>query len=160
MSDAPGTATEMKSASKGGNPFTALAQRPRLMLLLLAGWSILTVLTQTFTGSSIFLEDHGRSELELDGALGGLALGWQGIPLAALYIYSFRNPVRYRPVFILALIHMAALSAAQLYHLLITGDFTIESVFVPLIGSVALGALVLLHLLQPQEEPQARHLAD
>ena len=155
MSDAPGTATRMESASKGGNPVTALAQRPRLMLLLLAGWSILTVLTQTFTGSSIFLESHNTSELELDGALGGLALGWQGIPLAALYIYSFRNPVRYRPVFLLALVHMGALSAAQLYHLLIPGDFTIESVLVPFIGSVSLGALVLLHLSQPQEEPQA-----
>ena len=155
MSDAPGTATKMKSASKGGNPITALAQRPRLMLLLLAGWSILTVLVQTFTSSSIFLENHSTNELELDGALGGLALGWQGIPLAAIYIYSFRNPVRYRPVFLLALIHMGALSAAQLYHLLIAGDFTIESVFVPLVGSLALGALVLLHLSQPQEEPQA-----
>ena len=155
MSDAPGTATGMESASEGGNPFTTLAQRPRLMLVLLAGWSILTVLTQTFTGSSIFLENHGTSDLKLDGLLGGLALGWQGIPLAAIYIYSFRNPVRYRPVFLLALIHMGALSAAQLYHLLFTSNFTIESVLVPLIGSVALGALVLLHLLQPQEEPQA-----
>ncbi len=160
MSDAPGTVTGMESASKGGNPFTTLAQRPRLMLVLLAGWSILTVLTQTLTSSSIFLENHSADGLELDGLLGGLALGWQGIPLAAIYIYSFRNPGRYRPVFLLALIHMGALSAAQLYHLLIRGNFTIESVFVPLVGSVALGALVLVHLFQPREEPPAPHLAD
>ncbi len=160
MSDAPGTVTRMEPAGEGGNPFITLAQRPRLMLLLLAGWSILTVLVQTFTSSSIFLENHSSSELELDGALGGLALGWQGIPLAALYIYAFRNPVRYRPVFILALIHMGALAAAQLYHLLITGDFTIESVFVPLVGSLALGALVFVHLFQPRDEQPAPQSVD
>lgn len=158
MSDAPATATAVEQT--GGNPFIRLAQRPRLMLLLLAGWSILTVLAQTFTSSSLLLENHSASELELDGALGGLALGWQGIPLAAIYIYSFRNPVRYRPVFTLALIHMGALAASQLYHLLITGDFTIESVIVPLVGSVALGALVFVHLFQPRDDPPAPHSAE
>ena len=155
MSEAPATATGVEQAGTGGNAVVALAQRPRLMLLLLAGWSILTVLAQTFTNSSLLLENHSSSELELDGVLGGLALGWQGIPLAALYIYSFRNPVRYRPVFFLALIHMSALATSQLYHWLITGDYTIESIFVPLVGSAALGALVLVHLLQPQDEPPA-----
>ncbi len=75
MSNAPGTEAGVEPAGEGGNPFTNLAQRPRLMLLLLAGWSILTVL-------------------------------------------------------------------------------------VPFIGSVTLGALVLLHLLQPQEEPPAPRPAD
>ena len=156
MSDAPATATAVEQAGGNGNAVTALASRPRLLLLLLAGWSFLTVLTQTFTGSSILLENHGSSEIELDGALGGLALGWQGIPLAALYIYSFRNPVRYRPVFLLALIHMGALAAAQLYHLLISGNYTVESVIVPLIGSVALGVLVGVHLLRAPDETHAQ----
>ena len=160
MSEAPATAPGVEQAGKGGNAVVTLAQRPRLMLLLLAGWSILTVMAQTFTSSSLLLENHSSSELQLDGVLGGLALGWQGVPLAALYIYSFRNPVRYRPVFFLALIHMGALAASQLYHLLITGDYTIESVIVPLVGSVALGALVFVHLLQPQDDPPAPRPAD
>ena len=161
MSEAPATARGVEQAGTGGNAFIKLAQRPRLMLLLLAGWSILGVMAQTFTSSGLFLENHlatlekGTLELELDGAVGGFALGWQGIPLAALYIYSFRNPVRYRPVFFLALIHMSALATSQLYHWLITSDYTIESIFVPLVGSAALGALVVVHLLQPQDEQPA-----
>ncbi len=161
MSDAPGTAMGVEPAEENGNAFIRLAHRPRLMLLLLAGWSILSVMAETFTSSGIFLENHlatldkGTLELELDGALGGFALGWQGIPLAALYIYCFRDPPRYRAVFFLALIHMGALAASQIYHWLITSDFTFESIIVPLAGSVALGALVFIHLFQPRDEREA-----
>ena len=166
MSDAPGTVTGMEPASDGGNAFIRLAQRPRLMLLLLAGWSILGVMAQTFTSSGLFLENHlatlekGTLELQLDGALGGFALGWQGIPLAAIYIYAFRDPSRHRPVFFLALIHMGALAASQLYHWLGTSDFTFESIIVPLAGSAALAALVLVHLFQPRDEPPTPRPAD
>lgn len=157
MSDAPGTATGVEKVDEGGNAFITLAQRPRLMLLMLAGWSIIGVLTETFTSSSLFLENHNPGELDLDGALGGFALGWEGIPLAALYIYCFRDPPRYRAVFLLALIHMSALAASQLYHWLVTSDYTIESILVPLAGSAALGALVFVHLFQPRDEPPAPH---
>ena len=160
MSDAPATATGVEPAGDEGNAFIRLAQRPRLMLMMLAGWSILSVMAQTFTSSSLFLENHSSFELELDGALGGFALGWQGIPLAALYIYCFFDPPRYRPVFFLALIHMGTLSAAQLYHWLITSDFTFESIIVPLAGSAVLAALVFVHLFQAREEPPAPHPAD
>jgi len=166
MSDAPGTVTGVEPAGDDGNAFIKLAQRPRLMLLLLAGWSILGVMVQTFTSSGIFLENHlafpGESnlELELDGALGGFALGWQGIPLAALYIYAFRDPSRNRSVFFLALIHMGTLAASQIYHWLITSDFTFESIIVPLAGSVALAVLVFVHLFQPRDEPPAQRPAD
>ena len=166
MSDAPGTATGVEPAGDGGNAFITLAQRPRLMLLLLASWSILSVMAQTFTSSGLFLENHlafpgeGNLELELDGALGGFALGWQGIPLAAIYIYAFREPSRHRSVFFLALIHMGTLAASQLYHWLITSDYTFESIIVPLAGSAALGALVFVHLFQPRDEPPAPRPAD
>jgi len=156
MSDTPGTGAGLGvERPDEGNAFITLAQRPRLMLLLLAGWSILSVMAETFTSSGLFLENHQTGELELDGALGGFALGWQGVPLAALYIYCFRDPPRYRAVFILALIHMGALAASTLYHWLVTEDFTFESIVVPLAGSLALGALCFLHLFQPREEPQA-----
>ncbi len=156
MSDAPGTATGVEPAGEGGNAFITLAQRPRLMLLMLAAWSVVSILAETFTSSGIFLENHlafpGEGELELDGALGGFALGWQGIPLAAIYIYAFRDPSQHRSVFFLALIHMGALAASQLYHWLVTSDFTFESIVVPLAGSGALAALVFVHLFQPRDE--------
>ncbi|MEK7248652.1 MAG: hypothetical protein AAB092_09305 [Chloroflexota bacterium] len=131
------------------NPLLSFLQRPRIMLLLLAVWSILGVLPQVFTESAIFFDNKGR---EIDGALGGFALGWEGVPLAAVYIYAFRNPDRHRPVFWLALIHMAAMAASQLYHLG-TGDFSFESIIVPLAGSGGLSALVFLHLFGPKESP-------
>jgi hypothetical protein len=157
MSDTPGTAPGAGRQDEV-NAFITIAQRPRLMLLMLAAWSILSVMAETFTSSGLFLENHlevdgGNLELELDGALGGFALGWQGVPLAALYIYCFRDPPRYRAVFVLALIHMGALAASTLYHWLVTEDFTFESIVVPLAGSLALGALCFLHLFQPREEP-------
>ena len=160
MSDAPGTATGVEPAGDGGNAFIRLAQRPRLMLLMLASWSILSVMSQTFTSSSLFLENHNPGELDLDGALGGFALGWEGIPLAAIYIYAFRDPSRHRPVFFLALIHMGTLAASQLYHWLITSDYTFESIIVPLAGSATLAALVFVHLFQAREEPLAPRPVD
>lgn len=151
MSEQPtsGQAAETTRAIYTGdqpNPILTFFQRPRIMLLCLAGWSILGVLAQTFTDSGLFLENHNAGELALDGALGGFALGWEGVPLAAVYLYAFRSPSQHRPVFFLALIHMAALVLAQLYHWIVTHDFSFESVAIPLIGSAVLGALVFLHL--------------
>jgi len=152
MSEHPtsGQAAETTRAIYTGdqpNPILHFLQRPRIMLLLLAAWSILSVLAQVFTKSGLFLDAH---DIELDGALGGFALGFEGIPLAAVYIYAFRDPHQHRPVFILALIHMAAMAASQVYHLG-TGDFSFESVAIPLFGSAGLGALVFLHLFSPRE---------
>ncbi|HUF53409.1 MAG TPA: hypothetical protein VMR52_06520 [Dehalococcoidia bacterium] len=157
MSDQP--APEPRAEEGRRNALLALSQTPRILLLLLAAWSILGVLAETFTSSGIFLENHHKIdgenlELELDGALGGFALGWEGIPLAALYIYCFRNPDRYNAVFVLALIHMAALFFSQLYHWLGTSDFSFESVAVPMIGSAVLGAACFLHMFQEREAPK------
>lgn len=159
MSEHPtsGQAAETTRAIYTGdqpNPILTFFQRPRIMLLLLAAWSVLSVLAQVFTASNIFLDAH---DIELDGALGGFALSWEGIPLAAVYIYAFRSPMQHRPVFLLALIHMAAMAASQVYHLG-TGDFSFESVAIPLFGSAVLGALVFLHLFGPRtpEEVAAR----
>lgn len=139
----------------GAEPNAALTflQRPRIVLLMLALWSILGVLTETFTSSGLFLEDHRFGELALDGALGGFALGWEGIPLAALYIYCFRNPDRYVRVFFLAVIHMGALAVSQVFHLA-TGDFSLESVVVPLAGSIALGAAAFVNVFKDRSEEE------
>lgn len=158
MSDQP--TSEPRIEDEGRGAVTTLAQMPRVLLLMLAGWSLLGVLTETFTSSPLFLENHHKVdgenlELELDGALGGFALGWEGIPLAALYIYCFRNPHRYNAVFVLAIIHMAALSASQLYHWIGTSDFSFESIVIPLVGSAFLGLLCFVHMFQPRDEPKS-----
>jgi hypothetical protein len=162
MSEHPGTeqpagTTRVVYTADEPNPILHFLQRPRIMLLLLAGWSLLGVLTQAFTNSGLFLENHNAGSISLDGALGGFAFGWEGIPLAAVYIYAFRHPLEHRPVFWLALIHMAAISASQVFHLG-KGDFSFESVAIPLFGSVGIGGLVFLHLFHPRthEEIAAR----
>ncbi len=78
------------------NPFWATLRQPRIVLILLALWATLGALTEFFTSSGLFVDLHGR---ELDGALGGRALSWEAIPLAVLYLYCSRDPVRYQRVF-------------------------------------------------------------
>jgi hypothetical protein len=128
------------------NPIISFLQKPRIMLLILAGWSIIGVLAQTFTSNGLFLENHRAGELQLDGALGGLALGWEGIPLAVLYVYCFRDPERFHGIYWLALVHMGSVSASQFYHWLVTKDYTFESIVIPLGVSAGIAALVFAHL--------------
>jgi len=129
------------------NPFWTTLRQPRVVLILLALWAIVGALTEFFTSSGLFVDLHGR---ELNGALGGRALSWEAIPLAVLYLYCSRDPVRYHRVFWLALVEQAAAIAANVYHWG-AGDFSFESVFIPIVVATALGLLVFLHLFQPRE---------
>ena len=129
------------------NPFWTTLRQPRVVLILLAVWAIIGALTEFFTSSGLFLDLHNR---ELDGALGGRALSWEAIPLAVLYLYCSRDPVRYQRVFWLALIEQGAAIVANVYHWG-AGDFSFESVFIPIVVATALGLLVFLHLFQPRE---------
>lgn len=129
------------------NPFWAVLRQPRMVLILLAVWAIIGALTEFFTSSGVFVDLHGR---ELDGALGGRALSWEQIPLAVLYLYCARDPARYQRVFWLALIEQAAAVVANIYHWG-AGDFSFESVAIPIAAAAALGLLVFLHLFQPKE---------
>ena len=135
----------------GENPVLKLLLRPRILLMILAAWSILSVLGEIFTRSSIFLDNH---DIEIDGALAGLALSWQGIPLAALYLYGSRDPQQHRQVFWVALIAQLSAVAANLYHFG-NGDFSIESIIIPAGVAGGLAALVLLHLFRPREPEPA-----
>ncbi len=135
----------------GENPVLKFLLRPRILLLILAGWSILSVVAEVFTRSPIFFDNHDR---EIDGALGGLALGWQGIPLAVLYLYASRDPRQYRQIFWVALIAQISAVAANLYHWG-NGDFSFESVVVPAGVAAGLAALVLVHLFRPREPEHA-----
>jgi len=132
------------------NPFWATLRQPRAVLILLAVWAIIGALTEFFTSSGLFVDLGG----ELDGALGGRALSWEAIPLAVLYLYCSRDPVRYQRVFWLALIEQAAAIVANVYHLG-AGDFGLESVFIPIAVAGALGVLVFLHLFQPRGPEEA-----
>jgi hypothetical protein len=144
-----GGAWEEKSL--GDNAFLKLVQRPRIMLILLGAWAIVGFLTELFTSNALFLENHAQGELALDGVLGGRALGWEGIPLAALYLYCARDPERYQRVFWLALIEQAAAIAANFYHWLVTDDFSFESIAIPVGVAAALELLVFLHLFARRE---------
>lgn len=134
------------------NAFLRFAQRPRIMLVLLAVWAIVGVLTEAVTSSGLLFDNHDR---EIDGALAGRALAWQGIPLALLYIYCARDPVRYQRVFWLALVEQVAAVISALFHWIVTDDYSGESIVIPVIGSAALATLVFLHLFQPRQPEEA-----
>lgn len=132
------------------NAVLKFVRRPRPLLFLLVAWALIGVLVEVFTASGLFL---GSKDHNIDGALAARALDWQGIPLAALYLYCARDPVKFQRVFWLALIEQASAVVSILYHWLVTTDFTFGSILIPLIGSGALGALVFLHLFEPREAP-------
>ena len=132
------------------NPFWTTLRQPRVVLILLAVWAIIGALTEFFTSSGLFVD---LNDLELDGALGGRALSWEAIPLAVLYLYTSRDPVRYHRVFWLALIEQAAAIVANVYHWG-AGDFSFESVFIPIVVATALGLLVFLNLFEQRKEPE------
>jgi hypothetical protein len=122
-----------------------LGRKPRILLLLLAGWSVLAAITQLFVNSGLFLDIH---DIELDGALGGFAFSLNALPLAVLYLYCWRSPVQFRHVFWLAFIHQVAMVAGVLYQWAI-GTFSFESIVIPLAGSAALAAFSFLQIFEP-----------
>jgi hypothetical protein len=135
----------------GDNALLQLVQQPRILLVLLAAWEIVAVLLE-FLASSGYSLDIDRG---LDGVLAGRLLSWQAIPLAILYLYCARDPVRYSRIFWLALIEQAAAIAANLYH---WGADHLEpqAIFIPIAVSAALGALAFLNVFQ-RGEPEREY---
>ena len=142
-----GAPSPASSGSGGGNPFLGFVQQPRIILIMLIVWSVLTVITEAVNQSGLFLDIKID---ELDGALGGLGLSFQGIPLAVLYGDSLRDPSRHRRIFWLALVHMGAAILANIYHLG-KGDFSIESIIIPVVVAGSLFVLSFLQIFQPRE---------
>jgi hypothetical protein len=138
------------TASQTGRSFGAslirAGRKPRILLVMLAGWTSMAVLAQIFVNSGIFLDIH---TMELDGALGGFALSFNAVPLAVLYLYCWRDPEQYRHVFWLALIHQAAMAIGAVYELSI-GTFSFESVVILLAGSGLLAVLCFLQVFEPK----------
>lgn len=133
----------------GENAFLKFVQRPRIVLALLMAWSLITVIIEAWPESDIFF--NVKAGDEIDGALGGGVLMWQGIPLALLYFLSFRNPQHNRSVFWVGLIQQGAAIAANLFQWG-TGTFTAESIMIPVAVSAGLGALVFVNVFGPREE--------
>jgi len=133
---------EARPVAVDTNALLKTLQRPRVLLILLAAWDIMAVVTEFFTSNGLFFDLQNN---EIDGILGGRALSWQGIPLAILYLYVSRNPQAYPRIFWLALIEQLAVIGAAIYHLG-AGDFSAESIILPVAVSGGLGFLVLLHL--------------
>lgn len=143
---------ESRPAAVEENAFFETIRQPRIVLLLLAAWDIIGAIAEFFTSSGLFvdLRDH-----QIDGLLGGRALSWEAIPMAVLYIYASRDPDRYHRVFWLALIEQAVAIFANIYHLG-AGDFSLESIIVPVGVAGGLALLIFLHLFQPKEGAEAR----
>jgi hypothetical protein len=154
MSDMPGTRREDQASQKplGENALLQLVQRPRILLMLLAAWEIVGVVVELFASADISL----NIENGLDGVLAGRLLSWQSIPLAVLYLYCARDPMRYPRIFWLALIEQGAAVAANVYHL-VADDLEFEAVFIPLAVSASLGLLAFLNVFQ-RREPEREYV--
>lgn len=123
-----------------------MVRRPGVLLGMLAAWSLLAFVSQLFVNGGLFLDIHGA---ELDGALGGLALSFNALPLALLYLYAMTSPARRPEIFWLALVHQLAMVAGALYHWAL-GTFTAESIIVPAVISGALAVLSFLQVFEPR----------
>jgi hypothetical protein len=137
----------------GENPFLKFVQRPQPLLVILAVWEIIGALTEFFTSSGLFVDLHNG---ELDGALGGRVFGWEQIPLAVLYLYCARDPLRFQKVFWLALIEQGVAIIANTYHWG-AGDFSVESILIPVGVAGGLGVLIVLHLFEPRSAEDEAH---
>lgn len=150
MSELPDTRREGADygyeKSLGDNGILQLVQQPRVLLVLLAAWEIVGVLVELFASSGFSLDIEGG----LDGVLAGRLLSWQSVPLAVLYLYCARDPVRYQRIFWLALIEQVAAVAANLYHA-IADQLEIEAIFIPVVVSASLGLLAFLNVFQRRE---------
>ena len=150
MSELPDTRREGadygSQKSLGDNGILQLVQQPRVLLILLAAWEIVGVLVELFASSGFSLDIEGG----LDGVLAGRLLTWQSVPLAVLYLYCARDPVRYQRIFWLALIEQTAAVAANIYHL-VTDQLEVEAIFIPVVVSASLGLLAFLNVFQRRE---------
>jgi hypothetical protein len=150
MSEMPGTRGEGTDygyqKSLGDNGILQLVQQPRVLLVLLAAWEIVGVLVELFASSGFSLDIEGG----FDGVLAGRLLSWQSVPLAVLYLYCARDPVRYQRIFWLALIEQGAAVSANLYHF-VADQLEFEAIFFPIIVSASLGTLAFLNVFQRRE---------
>jgi len=122
-------------------------RQPRMVLILLAVWDILAVITQVLSNSFLFdMEGH-----EASGILAGRAFSASMVIPAIIYLWAARDPKRYRQVFWLALVEQVIVVLSCFYH---RGaeDITWAGTIIPAVISGGLIFLVFFNLFQPREE--------
>jgi hypothetical protein len=124
-----------------GRPNPSSQARLQLTLIALAAWNLLTFLLELASASVI---DVG----EIDGVLGGRAVGGATAVLGIAYIYAARNPVRYRFVLWLASLEQVVALFSMTFHWA-RNDVEFIEVVVPML--VAVGFLVLLMTNLPRQ---------
>ena len=122
-------------------------RQPRMVLILLAVWDILAVITQVLSNSFLFdMEGH-----EASGILAGRAFSASMVIPAIIYLWAARDPKRYRQVFWLALVEQVVVVLSCFYH---RGaeDITWAGTIIPAVISGGLIFLVFFNLFQPRKE--------
>jgi hypothetical protein len=120
-------------------------RQPRVMLILLAIWDILGVITQLLSASFLF-DMEGK---EASGIFGGRAFGASALIPAIVYLWALRDPQQHRRVFWLGLIEQVALILSSFYHRG-AGDITWAGAVIPSVISGALIFLIFPNLFQPR----------
>jgi len=125
-------------------------RQPRMVLILLAVWDILAVITQVLSDSFLFDLD-GKA----DGILAGRAFSASMVIPAIIYLWAARDPKRYRQVFWLALVEQMILVLSCFYHKG-AGDIGWAGTIIPAAISGGLIFLVFFNLFQPRKEVPLR----
>ena len=123
-------------------------RQPRVMLVILAIWDIIGVLTQLLSDSFLF-----DMKAEASGIFGGRAFSASALIPAIVYLWAVRDPQQHRRVFWLGLIEQVALVLSSFYHKG-AGDIGWEGVVIPSIISGALIFLIFPNLFEPKAAPQ------
>ena len=119
--------------------------QPRVMLVLLAIWDIVGVLTQLLSGSFLF----DMKGMEASGIFGGRVFSGSAVVPAIVYIWALRDPEQHRRVFWLGLIEQVALILSSFYHRG-AGDITWAGTIIPAVISGALIFLIFPNLFEPR----------
>jgi hypothetical protein len=121
-----------------------MLRQPRVMLVLLATWDIVGVLTQLLSDSFLF-----DMKAEASGVFGGRAFSASALIPAIVYLWALRDPQQHRRVFWLGLIEQVALVLSSFYHRG-AGDVSWAGAIMPSIISGALIFLIFPNLFQPR----------
>jgi hypothetical protein len=121
-----------------------MLRQPRVMLVLLATWDILGVVTQLLSDSFLF-----NMKAEASGVFGGRAFSASALIPAIVYLWALRDPQQHRRVFWLGLIEQVVLVLSSFYHRG-AGDVSWAGAIIPSIISGALIFLIFPNLFQPR----------
>jgi hypothetical protein len=121
-----------------GRPNPSSQARLQLVLIALAAWNLLTFLLELASASVIDIGD-------IDGVLGGRAVGGATAVLGIAYIYAARNPVRYRFVLWLASLEQFVSLFSMTFHWA-RNDLALGEVVLPMLVAAAFLVLLMTNL--------------